>query len=242
MKFLKNLRKKRGREPAAPRRSISILAGLLLGFIAADCLQPRATPSYGLKNMLTHRRARRWIANSARCSTPTAPLIDDAVLSVGFAFKTGLFNIGASGQYDRGRVLRADGGHSVPDCPGMCADTSPCMIGGALWGAIPGLFKALLQRQRGHYRHHVQLDRPVRGESCALNNMPMMLANAWGAGDRDRTARPGRRQLRDAIMPKLGLDERVGLQLHEHRHLHRRDPDRHHRSGWSSPRPPSAMS
>ncbi len=70
-----------------------------------------------------------------------APLIMTG-LSVGFAFKTGLFNIGAAGQYTVG----AFGGL-------LCAIVFEwpwwaCLIGatvfGALWGAIPGIFKAYL--------------------------------------------------------------------------------------------------
>lgn len=70
-----------------------------------------------------------------------APLIMCG-LSVAFAFKTGLFNIGAAGQY----TLGAFGGM-------LCAIVFhlpwwACLLAatlfGALWGAIPGLFKAYL--------------------------------------------------------------------------------------------------
>ncbi len=70
-------------------------------------------------------------------------------LSVAVAFKTGLFNIGAAGQYLMGTM----GSISVAIWMG----TSGCPVGlawvcafltgivlGALWGAIPGLFKAFL--------------------------------------------------------------------------------------------------
>lgn len=70
-------------------------------------------------------------------------------LSVAVAFKTGLFNIGAAGQYLMGTM----GSISVAIWMG----TSGCSAGlawvcafltgivlGALWGAIPGLFKAFL--------------------------------------------------------------------------------------------------
>lgn len=68
-----------------------------------------------------------------------APLIMCG-LSVGFAFKTGLFNIGAAGQYTVG----AYGGllfGLVLGCPWwVCLIASA--VFGALWGAIPGFFKA----------------------------------------------------------------------------------------------------
>ena len=70
-------------------------------------------------------------------------------LSVAVAFKTGLFNIGAPGQYLAGTAATLFLALSVP------AGTMPGwllwlvaflggMLAGALWGAIPGLFKALL--------------------------------------------------------------------------------------------------
>jgi simple sugar transport system permease protein len=70
-----------------------------------------------------------------------APLIMCG-LSVAFAFKTGLFNIGAAGQY----TLGALGGLwfaivlKMPWWVCLLAATA-C---GAIWGAIPGIFKALL--------------------------------------------------------------------------------------------------
>ncbi len=67
-------------------------------------------------------------------------------LSVAFAFKTGLFNIGASGQYLMGSAAALIVALSLPETlPSfirwifafMCA-----MTAGALWGSIPGLLKA----------------------------------------------------------------------------------------------------
>ena len=70
-----------------------------------------------------------------------APLILTG-LSVGFAFKTGLFNIGAAGQY----TLGAFGALYCAIVLGL--PWWACLIGatlfGALWGAIPGIFKAYL--------------------------------------------------------------------------------------------------
>ncbi len=70
-------------------------------------------------------------------------------LSVGMAYKTGLFNIGAPGQYLMGTLA------SLSIALGLPSETfSPAVIwllaflggtlAGALWGAVPGLFKALL--------------------------------------------------------------------------------------------------
>lgn len=61
-------------------------------------------------------------------------------LSVAFAFKTGLFNIGAAGQYTVG-ALGALYFALVLKAPWyVCLLTA--MVFGAVWGAIPGIFKA----------------------------------------------------------------------------------------------------
>lgn len=70
-------------------------------------------------------------------------------LSVAVAFKTGLFNIGAPGQYLMGTMTTLMIALSIP------SDVVPAgiiwvaaflggMLAGALWGAIPGLLKAFL--------------------------------------------------------------------------------------------------
>lgn len=70
-------------------------------------------------------------------------------LSVAIAFKTGLFNIGAPGQYLMGTLVTLCIALGIPS-----ESTSPAliwllaflggMLAGALWGAIPGLLKAFL--------------------------------------------------------------------------------------------------
>ena len=70
-------------------------------------------------------------------------------LSVAVAFKTGLFNIGAPGQYLMGTLASLTVALSVPagTLPGvivwLLAFLAGCLAG-AVWGAIPGLVKALL--------------------------------------------------------------------------------------------------
>ena len=70
-------------------------------------------------------------------------------LSVAVAYKTGLFNIGAPGQYLMGTMA------SLMLALGIPSDVVPAgivwiiaflggILAGALWGAIPGLLKALL--------------------------------------------------------------------------------------------------
>ena len=70
-------------------------------------------------------------------------------LSVAVAFKTGLFNIGAAGQYLMGTMGTLTVGLTLgnTDCPVLIAWIAAFLTGvilGGLWGAIPGIFKAYL--------------------------------------------------------------------------------------------------
>ncbi|MCI6011538.1 MAG: ABC transporter permease [Firmicutes bacterium] len=70
-------------------------------------------------------------------------------LSVAVAFKTGLFNIGAAGQYLMGTMGTLTVGLVLGNagCPVFIAWIAAFLAGmllGALWGAIPGVFKAYL--------------------------------------------------------------------------------------------------
>ena len=66
-------------------------------------------------------------------------------LSVGFAFKMGLFNIGASGQYTMGMFFALYVGFmwDLPDGIHWLVCILAGMVGGMLWGIIPGILKAL---------------------------------------------------------------------------------------------------
>jgi simple sugar transport system permease protein len=67
-------------------------------------------------------------------------------LSVGFASKTGLFNIGAAGQFIVGAYTAVLIGVKCSFIPGhllWITALLAAMLAGAVWGAIPGIFKAL---------------------------------------------------------------------------------------------------
>jgi simple sugar transport system permease protein len=67
-------------------------------------------------------------------------------LSVGFSARTGLFNIGASGQFIVGAYAAVLVGVKCDFLPGhlhWIAALVAAIIAGAVWGAIPGIFKAL---------------------------------------------------------------------------------------------------
>lgn len=70
-------------------------------------------------------------------------------LSVAIAFKTGLFNIGAPGQYLMGAMGTLIVAHSIPTTvvPSAIVWIIALLTGilcGAIWGAIPGFFKGVL--------------------------------------------------------------------------------------------------
>jgi simple sugar transport system permease protein len=67
-------------------------------------------------------------------------------LAVGFAFKMGLFNIGASGQYTMGMFFALYVGFmwKLPASIHWIVCIIAGMIGGMLWGFIPGVFKAFM--------------------------------------------------------------------------------------------------
>ncbi len=80
----------------------------------------------------------------ARTMQKTTPLIFNG-LSVAFAFRAGLFNIGGQGQLLFGAITAAIVGFYVKGVPPIAhaalALLAACLVGG-LWGAIPGALKA----------------------------------------------------------------------------------------------------
>ena len=77
---------------------LSIVIGLVLGFVLLVLLNPGASLG-GMKAMMTTGFSS--MDKLGKVLYQAAPLMMCG-LSVGFAFKTGLFNIGASGQYTMG--------------------------------------------------------------------------------------------------------------------------------------------
>ncbi|NLY84802.1 MAG: ABC transporter permease [Tissierellia bacterium] len=99
-------------------------------------------------------------------------------LSVGFAFKMGLFNIGASGQYTMGMFFALYAGFmwDLPNGIHWIAAVLAGMVGGMLWGFIPGFFKALLNVNEVitsimfNYIGMYLVDMWVRGSSTMYNS------------------------------------------------------------------------
>lgn len=75
----------------------------------------------------------------------TAPLVLGG-LAVAFGFKAGLFNIGAQGQFLVGALGAVIVGVALADAPppvAILGATAAGILGGALWGFIPGFLKAV---------------------------------------------------------------------------------------------------
>ncbi len=135
-------KEKRASRSAAPFLAavICVLIGLLVGLAVLFIINPEKAWNYGFMRILKGGFY-DMPYGIGRTLTNTAPLILTG-LSVGFAFKTGIFNIGVAGQYTvgaYGALLLA----LVFKMPWyICLLSS--MLFGAVWGAIPGVFKAYL--------------------------------------------------------------------------------------------------
>ena len=118
---------------------ICIAIGLLLGLLALAVINAEHAFGDGLMVILTS--GLKSPRNMGTVLANAAPLIMTG-LSVGFAFKTGLFNIGAAGQYTLGAfgALYCAIIWHLPWYVCLLA----AMLLGALWGAIPGFFKAYM--------------------------------------------------------------------------------------------------
>ena len=119
---------------------LCILIGLVCGYLVLLAINAEHAWADGFVRILkggfydAPYGVGRTLANAA-------PLVMTG-LSVAFAFKTGLFNIGAAGQYTLGAygALYCAIVLHLPWYVGLIASA----VLGGLWGAIPGLFKAYL--------------------------------------------------------------------------------------------------
>lgn len=120
---------------------MSIAAGLLFGFFILLVSNPGNAPA-GIAMVLQggFSSGQSGIAQTINFAVP----IIMTGLSVGLCFKTGLFNIGASGQFTMGSFAAIYAGIHFNLPPG--AHWAVCIIlaaiAGGLWGFIPGILKA----------------------------------------------------------------------------------------------------
>jgi len=177
---------------------ISVGVGLLFGLILLLVLNFRASGGAFISLISTGFRSSDKFA---KVLYQAAPLIMTG-LSVGFAFKTGLFNIGATGQYTVGSALALIGAIQFQLPWYVCLLLA--LIGGAIWGIFPGLFKA--------YFNVNEVITSIMfnwiamfAVNLTINNLPMMLAKYWGGAQMDRTANLAQANP-NALIPRMGLD------------------------------------
>lgn len=121
---------------------VCILLGLLVGYVALLIINPAgATEAIldVLKNFWAYSKPEKQLKNLGVTLVTTAPLLMCS-LSVLFAYKVGLFNIGAAGQYvaGAGACIYCALALHLPWIVCMLA----AIIAGALLGAISGFLKA----------------------------------------------------------------------------------------------------
>lgn len=181
---------------------ISILIGLFLGFLLLIIFN-KTKALNGLNALLTAGFSSP--DKFAKVLYQAAPLILTG-LSVAFAFKTGLFNIGASGQYVIGTLCALYSG-IILGTP-WYVSLIFAFLGGMIWGFVPGLCKAIFNVNEvitaimfnwiGLYTANV-----------LIKNTPMMIQNYWAGSITNRTANLSLVQVfhnTQTTIPKAGLD------------------------------------
>ena len=121
---------------------VCILLGMLIGFIALLIINPAGAWDALMdivKNFWNYSKPTTQMKNLGNTLVKTAPLVMCS-LSVLFAYKVGLFNIGAAGQYVAGA------GACIYCAVGLGWSWFPCMLvallAGAAIGAVSGALKA----------------------------------------------------------------------------------------------------
>jgi len=125
-----------------------------------------------------------------------APIIMTG-LSVAFAFKTGLFNIGATGQFTMGAFVAIYIGVEftfIPSPLRIILAVIAATIAGALWGAIPGLLKA--------YRNVHEVISSIMTNYIGMFLVNFIVINTIFDSGRGTTTRlPS-----DSVLPTLGME------------------------------------
>ena len=179
---------------------LCIVLGLLIGYVVLLFINPSGAGSAILaviKNFWNYSRSNLQLKNFGNTLVKTAPLLMCA-LSVLFAYKVGLFNIGVAGQYVAG------------SCACLYAALSwgwswlPCLLFavlvGGVYGALVGLLKA-----------YCNVNEVISG--IMLNWIGLYTANMLLTGVKETTS-PYTLHLKDAatqaMLPTLGMGRFFG--------------------------------
>lgn len=189
----KNLLEAQGFQSAAAS-VIAILIGMLVGFLILLVSNPgKALP--GFIAILTGGASS--MKNLGQVLYYATPIIMTG-LSVGFAKKTGLFNIGGPGQFVVGGFAAVYVGVKFTFLPGgihCIVAILAALLAGALWGTVPGLLKA-----------YCNINEVI---SCIMMNyIGMSTVNLLVRQTiLDRAKNQSFQPAATAILPKLGFDK-----------------------------------
>lgn len=173
---------------------LAIVAGLVVGYIILLIANPEQS-GVGFLTILSggFSGGAKGVGDMIFHATP----IIMTGLSVGFAFKTGLFNIGASGQLIVGAYVAVVIGILLPQLGVVhwAVALFGAMLAGALWAFIPGLLKAL-------FNVHEVI-------SCIMMNYIGMYAVNGLVKETVYNSFKARSLpvQKTAVIPKMGLDE-----------------------------------
>lgn len=174
----------------------AIIVGLLVGFLILLVSNP-SEAGHGFVTILTGplTHGAKGVGQVFYYATP----IILTGLSVGFAFKTGLFNIGASGQFVVGAFAAVVVGIKCEflGSAQWIVAVLAAILAGALWGAIPGLVKA-----------YFNVNEVI---ACIMTNyIGMYLVNYLISGNKtlyDKIHNYSKTVANTANIPKFGLDK-----------------------------------
>ena len=177
-----------------------VVLGMFIGYIVLLFINPTGAGeaiATVMKNFLTYSRADTQLKYLGNTLVKTAPLLMCA-LAILFAYKVGLFNIGAAGQYCAGVAL------SLYAALAWGWSWLPCvllaMAGGALLGAISGLLKS-----------YCNVNEVISG--IMLNWIGLYATNMVLTNVKEETS-PYTLQMKDfgeqALLPSAGLDKLLG--------------------------------
>ena len=179
---------------------LCILIGLFIGFIILLCIDAKGAPDAIwtiLKNYFNYTDKKDIVYYFGSTLVRTAPLIMTS-LSVTFAYKAGLFNIGAAGQYTvgAGACIYAALALNMPWY--LCIMLA--LLAGAVWGSAVGWLKA-----------YFNVNEVI--SSIMLNWIGLYLVNMLMQGS-TAVMDPSisetwslRKKARGALIPALGLDK-----------------------------------
>lgn len=146
---------------------LCIVIGLLIGYLVLLIINPAGAAgaiTAIIKNYFYYPSQKAMMKYMGTTLVKASALLMCS-LSVLFAYKVGLFNIGAAGQY----VVGA--GASLYFALKLGMPWYACMIAAiviaALVGGISGALKAYFNVKRGYFLYHAELDFPVCGESAS---------------------------------------------------------------------------